>query len=122
MTDSKMSEELSRAEALKVLGMLTEATRAIVDKQADDVIAVLRASPTIHEEAMKLALLSKDPTVPAAKRMLAYYDLGKMFDAVSGMIKTAKETKARGDAKHGPKAEFKWVNGAKVRIKQEEKS
>jgi hypothetical protein len=67
------------------------------------IMDVLRSNNELHAEATRLALRSKDETLSVVERMAALVHL-------SALIQVAETEIPK-------KPEYKWVNGAKVRVK-----
>jgi hypothetical protein len=67
------------------------------------VMDIIRSDEKLHEEAIRLALRSKDETLSVVERMAALVHLSAMIQVVETEIPK--------------KPEYKWVNGAKVRVK-----
>lgn len=72
------------------------------------IIEQLRNNPELHAKAITLSLISKDTTLSPAVRMVAMVELSDLLAPV--LLESVKESFAP------PKPQYKWVNGAKVRV------
>lgn len=74
---------------------------------ANTIINRLRSDPKLHEKAMGLALRSKDESLSVVERMSALVRLNTLIESINDSTPNVSEKKP----------EYKWVNGARVRVK-----
>lgn len=71
--------------------------------KVETIMDALRANPQAHARATELALRSKDESLSVIERMAALVQLNALIGVVEMDIPK--------------KPEYKWVNGARVRVK-----
>lgn len=78
------------------------------EDQVESIVETLRVNPDKYAHAMSLALLSKNRAVPAVTRMAAMLALESII--AGALLEGSPKVKCK------PEPEFRWVNGAKVRV------
>ena len=79
-----------------------------MSNETESVLSKIRSNPNLHERAMELALKSNDTSLPPLDRMAAMLELSALVNVVAGDPNLPEVPKL---------PEYKWVNGARVRVK-----